>query len=71
MAWTSTDIDTIEAAIRQRLSGNIIERYSVQDLDITYTSLKDLYALRDRMVREVAEADPANATVLASFHRAG
>lgn len=70
MAWKQTDVDTIEAAIRQRLSGNIIERYAIDGLDITYTSLKDLYAMRDRMLREVVESDSANQTVLAEFHRA-
>jgi len=71
MAWTQSDVDTIEACIRQRLSGKVVERYAIDGLDITYTPLKELYALRDRMLREVVESDSANQTVVAGFYRAG
>lgn len=55
MAWTQTDIDAVEAAIRAKVTGGAIARYSIRDRSIEYMSLQDLIVLRSDMRREMLE----------------
>lgn len=53
MAWTQTDLDNVEAAIRARLTGGAVSRYSIEGRSLEYIPLKELYELRNRILREI------------------
>lgn len=44
--------DQVEAAIQTRLNGGAVEDYTIRGRHLKYTSLTDLFTLRDQLRRE-------------------
>ena len=55
MAWTQTDLDAIDNAIKARMTGGAISAYSIAGRSIQYSSLEDLIALRAQVAQLIAD----------------
>lgn len=56
MAWTQSDIDTLEDAIRARIAGGGARSVVFSDQQVQFESLADMRALLAQMKREVNAA---------------
>jgi hypothetical protein len=66
MAWTSTDLDNLEAAIAQGIT-----TCTINGKTVTYRSLAEMMRLRDTMQREIglSTTQSAKRTTYLSFKR--
>lgn len=69
MAFTQTDIEAVETAIRARISGGAVNRYAIGTRNVEYMTLAELQTLRNQMKNEVSRASTPTRTALASFRR--
>lgn len=53
MAWTTTDLTSVENAIRAKISGNAVAEYRIGDRSLRYFTLAELQSLRDKIKSEV------------------
>jgi len=64
MAWTATDLDEIEKAIK---TGTLRVKYS--DREVQYRSLDEMLKIRDLIAKEVAEAGSKPLRKLAQYSK--
>lgn len=55
MAWTQSDLDAIDNAIKAKITGGAISAYSIAGRSIQHSKLEDLIALRAQVAQIISE----------------
>jgi hypothetical protein len=69
MAYTQSDLDNVETAIRNRISGGGVISYSIGSRSLRYMDLSELRELRREIAAELQKALYPTGAALATFRR--
>lgn len=65
MAFTQSDLEVVEQAIRDKMTGGAIQAYSIGDRAITHMRLSELLELKREMQADIAASSAQGTFVLA------
>lgn len=69
VAWTQSDLDNIDTAIRARISGGGVISYSIGNRSLQYMKLSELRDLRREIADEIQKALYPTGVALATLRR--